>query len=639
MTEFINLNSQSNNCHSEAKVRSRSWQRLLVGSDQQEDAKKRMLNFLSIRCQYRSLSPCLIQAALLQHDYQIQMVMECQRLSDHKYSSTHLLSHDPPIWSAGTANLTSDPRTFPVQELQEVIATVFNRANGWDTLHEFIFTLYPNKDEMGWEYNQDFDQRESWTSAPSRVSCVRRRIWMRTCVRDSKLYECRQALREYIDNHPRGICRSGAVERQSKYRKRWTEGLAVLTDTHLEITLDNNYQSRVVHSLRGCEAVVIEGESTGALVVEQRKYRFGLRQLGPGGKDEGVVCVLNARSIRDRDAWIAALAHQTALVNLIYWPLVIGPPTADQVIIKGEMWKQGHLVPNWKFRSFELRRDGTLAYSKDGVIKGKLRLRGCEVQDADCTDGEHAFKIVKRSGYWLALRTHNAETKQKWVTAIREHISGAGCDDEALLGEVGLYTPIDHTEEMYGSYRRNSTDRNSLRKSAKNINEPEVISKYNSDSCEAMQLGRVDIFCGSPHSPRSSSRRVSAGPGVPLQITQPFTHTHDIKTDTASGRRCCILDAHVLSTAREEGVWEADDENDDGDGDSLPRVSSFNHMAPQVHSLGSVFEPECGSEEVSVAVDDRRLTTDIMCDKIGLADGNSSRTICDEKIDEKDVQS
>lgn len=42
-------------------------------------------------------------------------------------------------------------------------------------------------------------------------------------------------------------------------------------------------------------------------------------------------------------------------------------------------WKRGHLVPSWKFRRFELRQNGTLAYYKGNELKGKIRLRGCNI--------------------------------------------------------------------------------------------------------------------------------------------------------------------------------------------------------------------------------------------------------------------
>jgi hypothetical protein len=416
-----------------SQVRYRKWQRMILKKVDAPKTKSLIIKFVAAKSHFRSLCPPLIRAALSKYEFQIQLVMECQRLQDGNYSAQHLSDEDPPAWCSGPVeNLSKDPTQTPPSQLQRVEATIFNRGNGWDILHEFIFTMYPEKDSLGWEYNADWSLGHLWSAKPVRDSAVRRRLWIRTCVKNYQLYECRSALHIYIENHPRGVFKTGHLERQSHYRKRWSEGLAVLTDHFLELTLENNYQSHVVYGLKNCEAVSIE--SVGH---SDKKFQFGMRRVGPGGSDDGLVCVLNASSEKDRQAWITALSHQIALVNLLFWPLEIGPPTADRVLFKGEMWKRGHLVPNWKFRSFELRQGGTLAYFKNGVLKGKIRLRGCEIKELP-SEGEFAFEVVKTNGYSLALRTTDAFTKLQWIQAIREKLDDVDSPETSRLPPLGM---------------------------------------------------------------------------------------------------------------------------------------------------------------------------------------------------------
>lgn len=436
MQDFSDKLSTSVQCFN-SQVRYRKWQRIVLNRVDGPQIKHTISEFVSVKSHFRSLCAPLIRAALSKYDFHIQMVMECQRLCDGDFSAKNLSCDDPPAWCSGTVeNLTKDPTQTPLSQLQRVEATIFNRGNGWDVLHEFIFTMYPNKDSQGWEYNADWSLDHLWSPKQTRDSVVRRRLWIRTCVKNNHLSECRDALHLYIENHPRGVFKTGRLERQSHFRKRWSEGLAVLTDHFLELTLENNYQAHVVYGLKNCEVVSIESGGS-----SDRKYQFGMRQVGSGGSDEGLVCVLNAASEKDRQAWITALSHQIALVNLLFWPLEIGPPTADRVLFKGEMWKRGHMVPNWKFRTFELRQGGTLAYFKHDILKGKIRLRGCEIRELP-SEGEFAFEVVKKDGYSIALRTTDALTKSQWIHAIHDHLEEMRSPTKITLPLQGNTIPL-----------------------------------------------------------------------------------------------------------------------------------------------------------------------------------------------------
>jgi hypothetical protein len=62
-----------------------------------------------------------------------------------------------------------------------------------------------------------------------------------------------------------------------------------------------------------------------------------------------------------------------------------------------DRWKCGHIVPIWTFRRFELRQNGTLAYYKGHKLKGKIRLRGCNViptEELDFQVGDHPHFIL-----------------------------------------------------------------------------------------------------------------------------------------------------------------------------------------------------------------------------------------------------
>ena len=385
----------------------------------------------------RTLSPQMIGAALGKADYQIQFILESQRRSETgtPFRSSELTALDPATWTSGTLeNLTEDPTTVPTENLQEVFTSELNHTNGWTALHEFLFTVHPDKDEEGWEYNKSFSEQFSgeWHTHPSNVDLVRRRLWIRPCVRDEQLNMCRDRLQRYIAAHPRGIIKEGRIQRQSHFRKRWCDGTAVLTDTKLEITLENNYQGVVIYDLVGCEVVseFDTDDSTG------HSFRFGLRMINQVQEEtQEMRCILNARSKEEQLEWVTVLSRQVSQVNLFFWNLTFGPPIHNEILIQGNMWKQGSL--RWQFRRFELHGDGVLSYWKDNILKGKIKLSNCTVEQTE-TGYPFSFMVKKKNGYCLVLRTSDEKTKIKWIEAIQDHISSSFSPEKSALPVPGI---------------------------------------------------------------------------------------------------------------------------------------------------------------------------------------------------------
>lgn len=99
-----------------------------------------------------------------------------------------------------------------------------------------------------------------------------------------------------------------------------------------------------------------------------------------------------------------------------------------------DRWKCGHLVPNWTFRRFELRQNGTLAYYKGHKLKGKIRLRGCNVIPTEEFDFQviiHtlSYRVLQRYGVSLLLSvTCCADSEAKRLHFVVAHI-GRGDED------------------------------------------------------------------------------------------------------------------------------------------------------------------------------------------------------------------
>lgn len=366
--------------------------------------------------------------------------MECQRLDEScsYFSSTALIPGDPPQWSIGPdSNLTNDPRLYPIYELENARSSLWSLIDGWEALHNFVPILYPNKDTGGWEYNIDFRDTSPWTSYPHIGTDirVRRRIWMRTCIKSEWLYKCRSILTDYINYHPRGVCYMSPVEifldSSTSEQGDWHRCIGILRDQFFELKFIDDKNRRLKYSLSRTEVKDLtdqEDENSPSIF-----YRFRLTKKGSNGNDLGTVCILRTSTFHEKQSWIIQFVSQLDLLHICSnYPLhSFGPPVSDKVVIEGHMWKRGHVIPNWKFRFFRLRESGALTYYSNDLLKGRIQLKNCEILDSssdsnDFNASQCSFIIQKNDTttkgggkYELVLKTTDRKTKLQWMTGIR----------------------------------------------------------------------------------------------------------------------------------------------------------------------------------------------------------------------------
>lgn len=449
-------------CLPSSCVRRRKVSRLLISIDDVERASFLKDSWLS---RYRSIHPKFIDAALTGFEYKIEIVVEYQRFLRDRYDSCNLGYSDPAPWnfalsSSSTSdigwgeNCLADPTSCPLSSLRPLDqCSTFRLIDGWQILHDFVHILHPNRDEMGWQYSDSFandcertDQSAtSWSrDRGTKPFPVRRRLWMRTLVKEIDLEDCRTALDTYISTHPRGVIFSSIVQRRSHYRKRWCDAIATLKDDKIEFQIKNNYQKFVSYQLHGCEPVLLSHTSEASDYLTKFSL-FGLRKIGgallPGLPVEnhldnsgGIICVLNAHSLELRDNWISVLTHQLLLVNSYrflkhdcpQFSPPIGPPCLlDTPIILGKLWKKGKFV--WKLRTFELRKSGVLAYFKRGRLIGEVRLLNEYLINVPSdTSFQYPFEIITSDGkVILELAATNDECRLRWITTIQRIIAAA----------------------------------------------------------------------------------------------------------------------------------------------------------------------------------------------------------------------
>lgn len=432
----------------ECQVRRRKWFRIDVAHHQILTARQIASDFTNKLSLLRSFNPYMISNCFASKPYRLQYILECQRSAGgyESFSSIHLKSTDPFVWSiAHSDHCFIDPTGPGVSQLYNAHHVLYSNPCGADSLHEFIFSLYPNKDANGWEYNTDFFVSKPWSSDYSPNMLVRRRLWFRTITPPKLLYPYRSIFSRYVQLHPRGEIKKGEI--QYYFRKKWNYGLMILTDQNLFVySLENENVPEMEFKLEGTEIVAISRETNSASLVDEflprthsitsvtsllsaltdnsKLFLFTLNQIGIRGKDMGAAALFNASSSEDLEDWLCAITHQTALVHPIFWPIRFGPPLVDTLILEGDLWKKGNIIPNWTVRRFELRQDGTLAYYRNQDLRGKIRLRGCLVREGldDTT-----IEINKNNGQSFVMKTMtntpggNEITRQQWIIALKQY--------------------------------------------------------------------------------------------------------------------------------------------------------------------------------------------------------------------------
>jgi hypothetical protein len=431
-------------------VRKRKWEQLSVDISQEDLLPGLIQNFHN---RFRSVNPWLIERALRRYDRKIQVVLQCQRLFRDSYNGHHLTPADPMEWSQCGDSSCADICMSRLSRLEAISRSQYAIPEMWQPLHDFMFVIYPSKDETGWQYGSSFDSFD-WSPVPNEESSVRRRVWMRTLVKENELEACRNAFYAYIQSHPRGVIMSTPLQRQSHFRKRWCNGVATLSDSKIDLILENNYKQNVAYDIKGCEVKPLNG-TTGHYTSDADKYfLFGLRRIGGAvilGKienptAEGIVCVLNALSAQDRDKWIDALNHQLMLINGHFYSHsevsgFYGPPTlVDTPYFSWRLMKKGKVV--WKTRTFELRKSGVFAYYKRGTLIGEVSIAGCSVHIPHDVNHHHPFAIMDSEGeIMMVLSATTEEVRDQWMAALRGHITATNEGKAAFWynGDSGIW--------------------------------------------------------------------------------------------------------------------------------------------------------------------------------------------------------
>lgn len=225
----------------ENHVRHRKWQRLTIPSNDYSRGCQYLAQFQPNLTLFRSLSPNIIQYIFENEPYHIQMILEFQRSLNGEYSSDYLLPSDPAQWSSGFGDYAlMNPKLLQIDQLKEVVGTIYNGGDGWETLHDFIYQIASDTDSQGWQYNTSFISELEWRKTSKSESCmmnVRRRLWFRTCVPDSYLESSQDKLLSYFAKRPRGVIKCGNLQRQGQFKVMWYDSYATLTDSQLEIIL------------------------------------------------------------------------------------------------------------------------------------------------------------------------------------------------------------------------------------------------------------------------------------------------------------------------------------------------------------------------------------------------------------------
>lgn len=447
--------------------RKRLWEQLNVHQSQYEKCAMLIPHFHS---KFRGINLSFLRRALHSQEYQVQIVLEYQRFYDGVFSAHNLLPSDPPAWASSID--MSSPVDIPLEQLQPFNPDSYRPQSGWTTLHDFIFVTYPTRDIAGWQYAPSFDSQEYSVSAflpieevvnkslgaENELYPVRRRLWVRTLVRQDDLLRCKNLLSSYIKSHPRGHILATKVFRQSHYRKRWCFGMGLLIDREIHILLDHNYQKHVVYSLEGCEVSVLsvkyrnEAEEGTKYFIPSflnpnkplKFYLFGLKHISDGGVADGkglggsMMCILSTLTNKDRDLWISALYHQLLLVNHHnflspdQYSVKLGPHISDSASYSsGRLWR--NIRDKWQLIYVEIREGKFTCYA-DGAVLDEFCLHQCQVLIPDDLNYLYPFAIIHPDGINVILSSTSSSNRQFWLKMVHYHIDSYSRTFESETG-------------------------------------------------------------------------------------------------------------------------------------------------------------------------------------------------------------
>lgn len=158
--------------------------------------------------------------------------------------------------------------------------------------------------------------------------------------------------------------------------------------------------------------------------------------------------LLDAYSEHERSDWVFHVSYILALLSpsLSFAPLPTSPPFQvrpdEEILFRGDLFKQGHVIHSWTHRHFELTRT-VLRYYDGCSVKGTVTLLDATL--TDLADGAAAasssspnrnsshnkeasleFSITSRSGYLLKMRAPSQVAKEEWLEAISSAVALAG---------------------------------------------------------------------------------------------------------------------------------------------------------------------------------------------------------------------
>jgi hypothetical protein len=85
--------------------------------------------------------------------------------------------------------------------------------------------------------------------------------------------------------------------------------------------------------------------------------------------------------------------------------------SSQAALREGMLWKQGHVVRNWKHRFFSLLEDRLVYFARAGDkrAKGHISLRGASVDERVSVRGrEWVWRVVQGNGKTFLLQSANA---------------------------------------------------------------------------------------------------------------------------------------------------------------------------------------------------------------------------------------
>jgi hypothetical protein len=427
-------------CQSDSLIRRRVWHRVVVPITQAAAARTALNKFYSTCCSYRALNFQLIDRALCDFSHQFQIIYELQRqnipninarnvstsggaggggTSSYCHSPNVISSSDPiaawstlsnPIHDPSLDFSSSPPSSLDYVPINQVS---FNCPPGWVVLHEFVHSVHPDSDEIGWVYSyspsssspsqlqsqlQDQLQQSQNTHPVSSSVAYRRRKWFRTLVHVSNYSDCRLALTSYLTSHPRGLIKQGNLYKKSSFQHVWLSCSASLVDDELILSGSQENKSFPLH---GLEVIPLKSH-------ECIGYQagFALRKKAYDHSVSDVLCSLTSDVISEVSVWMEALSHQIAFVNNDFNPFPFGPVISDPVLLTDDMWKRSDILQVWRLRTLQLHESGFLIYYHGGQIRDRIDLNGCRLySNAQASSPTHASTLDSSSSKLLISST------------------------------------------------------------------------------------------------------------------------------------------------------------------------------------------------------------------------------------------